>query len=537
MIRLETISTNIKNVWILTFELDEFARVGGLGKAVALFIKTLTKKGLKVTVFTPSHGRHLSDEFRFRFNLRNLDDFAVEDYRKGLDGNIYYYRVGAEEGTYHGARLIVFKGLDYETGRFIDSWEIYRDLPEKVCLFSRAIRHWVEYSKELPDMLHSNDWTSGLAGSLLKIYLEMKGIKIPYLHSIHLLSSPSFPWHYASDRWCGIPNTPHKVWVGYKHDVLNTEHVWDSVYGNVDNFTILEADALASNSYGYLNEILSKFGKWLEPKTCVIHNVTDWDVNTVKDIALKYVGNTSRKAVRSYIINYIHNNDNLIKLGNLDKCEFLIATSGRITWQKGFDILIKSLDYVDHRIGVIIAGIRIGDKDFEEHLSKLVREKSGRALLLLSGINEWILKLIVYSANIYSALSRYEPFGIVSIEAQALGTPVVVSNVGGLPETVLDLKYNVNGSGTCVSLDDIVVVAETLESMIFLTEIIDSNRHDLINNIKLGWIKNLVINVKNLDLRTNAIIWVNSKFREDNLWEDLMKCYEKAKLYSHYRTL
>ena len=39
--------------------------------------------------------------------------------------------------------------------------------------------------------------------------------------------------------------------------------------------------------------------------------------------------------------------------------------------------------------------------------------------------------------------SRYEPFGLTSIEAMAKGAYVIVSNTGGLPETLFTSKIGV----------------------------------------------------------------------------------------------
>jgi starch synthase len=315
-----------------------------------------------------------------------------------------------------------------------------------------------------------------------------------------------------------------------------TQEVWDSVHGNVDGFIILEADAVSSNSYGYLREVLSRFGTWLEPKTCVIYNVTDWSVSDVEEVATKYVGSRSRVNVRRYVIDFF-NRSGGFKHGELRNVDKLIVASGRLTWQKGFDLLVKALDYIDNSIGLLISGISVGDKGFEELINRLVSERWGRVLITTSSIPEDILKLIIYSANVYVVPSRYEPFGLVSIEAQALGTPVVASNVGGLPETILDIRYSVEGSGTLVSIDDLWGLASTVESIVFATEARDTSRPELIYRIKVDWIRDLLLRNPYLDLRLNAIRWVDKKFRIDNLSEALLNCYEKAKLYSYYSTL
>lgn len=66
--------------------------------------------------------------------------------------------------------------------------------------------------------------------------------------------------------------------------------------------------------------------------------------------------------------------------------------------------------------------------------------------------------------DIYVALSRLdsESFGVAIIEAGAAGRPVLVSDVGGLPEVTID-----GVTGIVVSRDNPQAAAQVLEMMVF----------------------------------------------------------------------
>ena len=62
--------------------------------------------------------------------------------------------------------------------------------------------------------------------------------------------------------------------------------------------------------------------------------------------------------------------------------------------------------------------------------------KRGHKVLLLGFISDEDRNLLYKVADCAVFPSLYEPFGIVALEAMAARTPVVVSEVGGLPEVV-----------------------------------------------------------------------------------------------------
>jgi starch synthase len=186
----------------------------------------------------------------------------------------------------------------------------------------------------------------------------------------------------------------------------------------------------------------------------------------------------------------------------------------------------------------IIFGLPIGDFGYEHYIMTLAGEVPGRAVVFLEPVPQRVLKASCYCANAFAVPSRYEPFGLVSIEAQAVGTPAIVSNVGGLPETVIDLRWNhVNGTGVVVPSEDVHTLAEVLEDISRLTQFIDTGNSSVLSQLRSSWGYEVAKMSKEINIRYNAITWVDKNFREHNLADLLKSCYEKARLYAYYRAV
>lgn len=115
-----------------------------------------------------------------------------------------------------------------------------------------------------------------------------------------------------------------------------------------------------------------------------------------------------------------------------------ILLVGRLVAQKGVDVALRALVAVLSRCPqarLVVAGD--GDQ-------ALYLQRTARYLGVASHV-EWVgwqsadaLVALYQQANVVLVPSRYEPFGIVALEAMACGRPVVASRTGGLAEIVAD---------------------------------------------------------------------------------------------------
>lgn len=119
------------------------------------------------------------------------------------------------------------------------------------------------------------------------------------------------------------------------------------------------------------------------------------------------------------------------KFGDVD-----IVFSGRLEWEKGVHILIEAMRRIRKsapHTTLVIAG----RGSTEDALRRDVRKyRLGKNVRFAGWLPEPQLHALVRRARVAAVPSIYEPFGIVALEAAALGTPLVVANSGGLAEFV-----------------------------------------------------------------------------------------------------
>ena len=116
--------------------------------------------------------------------------------------------------------------------------------------------------------------------------------------------------------------------------------------------------------------------------------------------------------------------------------EKIIFHVARLVYEKGADLLVEAAPRVLNRVPeakFVIAG----RGPLLDTLRRRVHEMSLGDKILLSGfVSDDDRDRLYVAADVCVFPSRYEPFGIVALESMAAGTPVVVSDVGGLGSVV-----------------------------------------------------------------------------------------------------
>ena len=154
---------------------------------------------------------------------------------------------------------------------------------------------------------------------------------------------------------------------------------------------------------------------------------------------------------------------------DLSSNKFTILLPGRLTYWKGQEKFIESLnilieDYNITNFQAVILGSDQGRKVYSKKLTNLVqRYRLNKKIKFIQHCKEMPLAYSLADV-VVSASIEPEAFGRVSVEAQAMGKPIVASNIGGSKETIINKK-----TGFLYKHDDPRELAKILNTVIQLS--------------------------------------------------------------------
>lgn len=112
----------------------------------------------------------------------------------------------------------------------------------------------------------------------------------------------------------------------------------------------------------------------------------------------------------------------------------LVVFVGRLEWEKGIHTLIEALARTTTPgLHAVIAGTGTYEAELMRLATPLVEEER---ITFTGWLPQAELQGLQAAADVIVVPSLYEPFGLVALEAGALGIPVVVADTGGLGDIV-----------------------------------------------------------------------------------------------------
>lgn len=445
-------STRKRINWLFTaVEADPFVKVGGLGDVAYALPHALRNlhpnevdgNDIDIRLAIPCHSsvcqsvEEILDKITFEVDT-NLGKVTTTVYVTEINGLPIYII---------SSPLIPQNDTVYSTDTYADGL--------KFLFFSQATLGLVNKLNWDLDVIHVNDWHTAITPYLMNVKNNnrrkaAKARSILTIHNLPFMGS-------------GAENAIEDLGIPYSHD----KHLPGWARKLPLPIGIASSDHIIAVSPTYAEEILTpEFGCGLEDylgtrKSALsgIINGLDthqWDPATDMEILARYSIDTLYE--RSNNKHVLQNELNL----PIDPDIPLLAFIGRLTHQKGIDLIIDALRLCRTcSWQAIILGK--GDINLEKQAIQLEAEFPDRVRTIVQ-YDSRLSRRIYAGSDILMMPSRYEPCGLAQMIAMRYGCIPLARATGGLKDTITDISDPLNATGYLFSREKAREMADTLQN-------------------------------------------------------------------------
>ena len=287
-----------------------------------------------------------------------------------------------------------------------------------------------------PDIVHCNDWQTGLAPAYLRFWT---GRKPPSIMTIHNLAYQGiFP-----------PEDVARLALPAESFKIQGLEFW----GNLSFLKsgIVYSDRITTVSPNYAQEIqheplgFGMHGLLYERRgvlTGILNGIDDQEWNPATDPHLAHRFDATQLDLKA------KNKTALQQALALDVAQDtpLLAIISRVTYQKGSDVCLGVMQELVAE-GVQFALLGAGDKALEQAYLSFALAHPGRVSVTI-GYDEALSHRMEAGADLFLMPSRYEPCGLNQMYSQRYGTPPIAHATGGLADTIVDATPENLAAGT-----------------------------------------------------------------------------------------
>lgn len=415
------------NIAFVSSEVVPFAKTGGLADVVEALPRELERLGHHPIVFVPAyrHARHCG------MPLEPTDvEVSVVVGSKVVRGRVLRSHLPESQVPVY----LVEQDIYFDRPQlYRENGGDYKDNCERFAFFCRAVIQSLDALGVPIDVVHCNDWQTGLLPAYVRIERAQQPFydRIATLLTLHNMAYQGRFWHWDM------------LLTGLDWKYFNWHQMEFHGELNLLKTGIVFADAINTVSPQYAREIQQEpWGHGLEPVlrhrsdalSGIINGVNydNWDPRRDPHIEARYdetnwiAGKAKCKAALQHELG----------LSVQPDCP-LVGLVGRLADQKGWDLVAAVMQHWANSREVQWAILGTGEEHYQDLLSRLSRHYPRRVAARL-GFSDALAHRIEAGADMFVMASRYEPCGLNQLYSLRYGSVPVVHRTGGLADTITD---------------------------------------------------------------------------------------------------